>query len=404
MKIKFNKKIISAITPFFLILGTFGLGFYVGKINKTEAEKIDNLINKENSIIESKVDFTPFWLAWNTLNEKYVDLNGENDQEKVWGAIQGLTNSLGDPYTVFMPPSEAEMFADDIKGNFSGVGMEIGIQDEVLTVIAPLKETPAERAGIKSGDKIIKIDSTETKDFSTDKAVKMIRGKRGTPVKLTILREGEKELLEITIVRDNINIPTIKTEVKEDVFIISLYSFSANSSDLFRNALREFVESGKTKLILDLRGNPGGYMEAAIDMASWFLPAGKVLVTENYGINGGEKIHRSRGYNVFNDNLKFAILVDGGSASASEILAGALQEHNIAKLVGSKTFGKGSVQELISITPDTSLKITVARWFTPNGKSISKSGLEPDYDVKITKKDFENKNDPQLEKAIEILK
>jgi len=281
--------------------------------------------------------------------------------------------------------------------------MEIGKRDGVLTVIAPLKGTPAEKAGIKPGDKIIKINGKSTADFNTDQAVKLIRGKSGTAVKITISREGVGKLMDINVVRGNINIPTIKTEIKGDVFVISLYSFSATSPSLFRNALRKFIESKKNKLILDLRGNPGGYLEAAVDMASWFLPAGKVVVTEDYGPNKEKIVHRSKGYNIFNNNLKLVILVNGGSASASEILAGALQEYGIATLVGTKTFGKGSVQELINVTKNTSLKVTVAKWLTPNGISISKNGLTPDIKVGITEAQFKKGLDPQLNKAIEIL-
>jgi carboxyl-terminal processing protease len=404
MKIKklLNKKIFSIFLSLLLTSGLFLSGFYLGLNSKSEIEKISNITNKENEITKT-VDFEPFWKVWNTINEKYVAKENINDQEKVWGAIQGLTASLNDPYSVFMPPLDAEIFEEDIQGNFSGVGMEIGIRDDTLTVISPLKNTPAEKAGMKSGDKILEIDGTPTTNFTTDQAVKLIRGEKGTPVKLSVLRKGESDLREITIIRDNIDIPTIKTELKDSVFIISLYSFSAVSPGLFREALNEFIDSGVSKLILDLRGNPGGYMEAAIDMASWFLPSGKTVVIENFGEGQEEKVHRSRGYDIFNNNLKFVILVNEGSASASEILAGALQEHNIATLVGSQTFGKGSVQELVKITPETSLKITVARWLTPNGNSISEQGLTPDVEVEMTLEDYEQEKDPQLEKALEIL-
>jgi len=182
-----------------------------------------------------------------------------------------------------------------------------------------------------------------------------------------------------------------------------LGGFSSNSASLFRGALREFIESGSDKLVLDLRNNPGGYLEASVDMASFFLPLGKTIVIEDSGVKVKQKSERSRGYDVFNENLKMVILINEGSASASEILAGALREHNIAKLVGEKSFGKGSVQELIEITPETSLKVTIARWLTPKGKSISENGLEPDYKVTVTKKDIEKKLDPQMEKAVAIL-
>ncbi|MFA6000067.1 MAG: S41 family peptidase, partial [Candidatus Paceibacterota bacterium] len=270
------------------------------------------------------------------------------------------------------------------------------------TVIAPLKDTPGYKAGLKSGDKILKIDKSITSDLSIDKAIKLIRGERGTTVILTIFREGEKEAREVKIVRDTINIPTLDTEMRTDgVFVIKLYSFTANSADLFREALKKFSEAKTDKLILDLRGNPGGYLDSAVDMSSWFLPNGKVVVTEDYGNNEKPTIYRSRGYNIFNDKLKFVILIDGGSASASEIVAGALRDQNKAKLVGAQSYGKGSVQEVVKVTPDTIFKVTVAKWLTPNGISISQKGLTPDY-VVTYKKVGEN-SDSQMEKAVEVL-
>lgn len=353
------------------------------------------------------VDFEPLWRSWNILDSKFVPTSTSTlptDEEKLWGAIQGLANSTGDPYTIFLPPDDAEIFEDDIRGNFEGVGMEIGIRNGVLTVIAPLKGTPADKAGIQSGDAIFRIDGEPTDRMTIDKAVKIIRGERGTSVLLTIAREGESEFLEIEIVRDTIEIPTITSNLREDnIFVIQLYNFSAVSSNLFRLALRDFVESGSNKLILDLRGNPGGFLEAAVDMASWFLPAGEVVLREDFAGNKKPQIHRSRGYNVFGENLEMVILINRGSASASEILAGALKEHDIATVVGEKSFGKGSVQELIKITPNTSLKVTIARWLTPNGTSISDGGLEPDIEVEITSADIEKGIDPQLDKAVEIL-
>lgn len=282
--------------------------------------------------------------------------------------------------------------------------MEVGIKDRVLTVIAPLKDTPAYHAGIKSGDKILKINETVTAGLSVEEAIKLIRGKKGTTVTLTIAREGAREPKEIKIVRDNIAIPTLDTEFRENrIFVIRLYSFSANATKLFRNALKEFIAAKTDKLILDLRGNPGGYLNAAIDMASWFVPGGKVIVTEDYGDKRPAEVFRSRGYDVFNEKLKMVVLIDGGSASASEILAGALQDHGKAKLVGTQSFGKGSVQEVVDITSDTILKITVAKWLVPNGASISEKGLTPDYEVEIKEKDADAKKDPQLDKAVEIL-
>lgn len=386
-----------------LIAGFFSLGLFLGLSHEKDIDKVDGLINKESELVSS-ADFAPFWKAWNTINEKSPDAANLTDEERVYGAISGLVNSLGDPYSVFMNPDEAKMFESEIAGNFSGVGMEVGIKDDVLTVIAPLKNTPAYRAGIQPGDKILKIDETITNDMDVDQAIKLIRGNAGTTVALTIFREGDKEAREVKIVRDVINIPTLDTELRKDgVFVIKLYSFSANAANLFRNAVREFAESGSDKLLLDLRGNPGGYLDAAVDISSWFLPGGKTVVTEQYGNGKEDKVFRSRGYDIFTDELKFVILINGGSASASEIVAGALQDHKEAKIVGTQSYGKGSVQEVVKVTSDTLIKITVAKWLTPNGNLIEKVGLTPDVKVEITPKDVEAGKDPQLEKGVDLL-
>jgi carboxyl-terminal processing protease len=387
-----------------LLVLFFGSGVFVGfNSNKNKDQRI-NLLNKENSEIINQTDFSSFWKAWNTIDKKYPGSENTKDQERVYGAISGLVSSLNDPYSVFFNPEETKTFQDDILGSFSGVGMEVGIKDKILTVISPLKNTPAYKAGIKSGDRILKIDDTSTANLSVEKAVKLIRGEKGTTVILQISNNGDKNLKNISIVRDTIDIPTIDTELRSDgIFVIKLYTFSANSSNLFRKAIKEFYESNSDKLLLDLRGNPGGYLDSSVNIASWFLDSGKPIVIEDYGNNKKKKIYRSEGYNVFTDKLKFVILINGGSASASEILAGAMQDYGRAKLVGEKSFGKGSVQEVVEITPDTILKITVAKWFTPKGNSISEKGLIPDYVVPITQKDIDNKIDPQLNKAINLL-
>lgn len=347
-------------------------------------------------------DLAPFWAAWKALDEKFVPTSTTTlptDKEKVWGATAGLAASFNDPYTVFLPPEDAAFMEDDLSGNFEGVGMEIGIRDGVLTVVAPLKGTPAERAGIRAGDRILEIGGTDTTGLSVDKAVKLIRGERGTTAVLVLERDGVDEPFTLSVVRDTIDIPTIDTVKREDgVFVIALHSFSATSPFLFRNALREFVDANTNKLVVDLRGNPGGFIEAAVDMASWFLPAGKVVVREDLGGGAPQRIHRSKGYNVFNDTLRVVILVDKGSASASEILAGALSEHGKARLVGERTFGKGSVQELVEMPENASLKVTVSRWLTPNSVSLSEKGLAPDVEVVRG-----TEGDAQLAKAVELL-
>lgn len=384
--------------------GVFVFGIYIGFQKRPAVERVKGVFNKEKIEVVSAVDFDPFWKVWNILDEKHPKASLIGDRDRVWGAVEGLASSLKDPYTTFFPPEEAKTFEETINGEFGGIGIEIGMKSGVLTVIAPLKDSPAYKVGMKSGDKILKIDKTPTDNISIDKAVVLIRGEKGSEVVLTIFREGEKTTREIKIVRDIIKIPTIETEQKGDVFIIRLFNFSAASPELFREALQKFVDAKAPKLILDLRDNPGGFLEASIDLASWFLPAGRPVVIEKIGKVGEEKIYRSRGYNIFNENLRMIILINGGSASASEILAGALREHGIATLVGEKTFGKGSVQELVKVTDNTSLKVTIAEWLTPNKIKISENGLVPDYEVKITPEDIEKGRDPQLAKALELLK
>lgn len=402
----------SFLKPIVLSVLFFFLGFYFGAGQVSEISKVSGLEGKEHTT-EITADFSSFWRVWNLIDEKYVPPDLEtrdktiSGQERVWGAIKGMVRSLGDPNTTFLTPKELEVFEEEISGAFEGVGMEVGIRDGVLTVIAPLKNTPAYRAGIKAGDKIFKIDDKETLNLGIEEAISLIRGKKGTPVSLILFREDSNEPVEITLIRDTIDIPTLDTEWRDDIFIIRLYNFSGNAQGVFRNALREFIlgsRVGERKLILDLRGNPGGFLNASVDIASWFLPAGKVVIKEDFGGRREDIVHRSRGYNIFGNDLEMVVLIDKGSASASEILAGALQEHGVATIVGNQSFGKGSVQELVRVTPDTSLKVTVARWVTPNGKSISLGGLEPDIEVEIESEDLESEHDLVLEKAIEILK
>ncbi len=352
-------------------------------------------------------NLTDFWKAWNALDANFVQTHASTTlpttQEKLWGAIKGLTASYGDPYTVFMPPEEAKTFAEDIAGNFSGVGMEIGIdKNGILTVIAPLKGTPAEKAGIQSGDEIISIDGKTTDGMATDEAVKLIRGEKGTTVTFSVLRGGK--IISIPVVRDTIEVPEIDYSLDKDsgVYSIALFEFSGNSAELFDRAFTDFLSSGSKKLIVDLRGNPGGYLDAAVDIASHFLPQGTTVVTEDFKGKQDNIVHRSTGTNNLPANTKVVILINGGSASASEILSGALHDNNIATLIGTHSFGKGSVQQLIDID-DASLKVTVARWLTPAGKNISDGGIAPDILVDVTADDLAAGKDPQKARAVQFL-
>jgi carboxyl-terminal processing protease len=386
-----------------LIACVFLVGAYVGYAHRPEVDKVLSVINKEPEV-QTDADFEAFWKVWNTLNEKSIYASKVSDQDRVWGAAQGLAASLGDPYTVFFPPEDNQLFNDEIKGSFGGIGAEIGIKDNILTIVSPLKDTPADKAGLKAGDKILKIDGKDATNMNTDQAISLIRGPQGTTVDLTILRGSEQQTRDFKIVRDTINTPITDSELRPDgIFVIHLYSFSENSSELFNNELKKFIASGSHKLILDMRGNPGGYLQSAVNIGSWFIDQGQTIVTEDFGGNKTPNVYRSTGPRLFDDKLQFVVLVDGGSASAAEILAGALQEHNIATLVGEQTFGKGSVQELVPITDDTSLKVTVARWLTPNGTSISEHGLTPDVVVPMTQKQYDAGQDPQMDKAVQIL-
>lgn len=352
------------------------------------------------------VDLTDFWKAWNALEANYVITHASSTlpstRDRVLGAIAGLASSYDDPYTVFFPPKEAKEFADTISGSFAGVGMEIDVKDGVLTVIAPLKGTPAEEAGIKAGDKIIAIDGKSTDGVSTDKAVSQIRGTIGTTVDLAIIRDGKA--LDFKITRQTIQIPETDESVDEatGTYRIALYEFTSNSADLFAQAFRRFQSSGSQKLIIDLRGNPGGYLDAAVDIASHFLPKGTKIVTEDFDGKEDNVVHTSYGYADLPKGTKIVVLVDNGSASASEILAGALQDNGVATIIGTKSFGKGSVQTLIDLGGG-SLKVTVARWITPEGHWIMGNGITPDISVVYKKADTPKGNDSQMARAIQLL-
>ncbi|MEI7719918.1 MAG: S41 family peptidase [bacterium] len=402
------------------LVGVFVGGIYVGVyqrahsvVSAADSSTVNIDLNANSAVQPSDIDMGQFWQAYNLLNQNFVMVHASSTfptkEKQMYGAIAGLTNSFGDPYTTFFPPSDAKIFQDDIAGSFGGVGMEVDSNtDGQLVVVSPLKDSPSEKAGVLSGDLIVEIGSTTTDGLSVRDAIKLIRGPKGTPVALTLLRKGIAAPFVISVVRDTINIPIIKSYKRDDgIFVIELYSFSENSADLFRDALRQFIQSGSSKLILDVRGNPGGYLESAVTMASYFLPVGDVVVTEDTkGRNpAADKVNRSAGYNVFagNRNFKMAVLIDQGSASASEILSGALQQHGVAKLVGTRSFGKGSVQELMDLGGGAQLKITIARWLTPNGSSISDGGLQPDIKVDRTQADFKAGKDPQRDAAVQYL-
>jgi len=386
---------------FVFVVASFAGGFYVGQI-QGYVPPIKGVENIEAGQ-PAGTDFSLFWDAWRVIQEEYAGPKPLDFQAMVHGAIKGMVGSLDDPYTTFMTPDDAKIFVEDISGSFSGVGMEIGIRNDQLRVIAPLKGSPAEEAGLRSGDHIVKIDGELlSSDLAIDEAVLMIRGPEGTTVILSVIREEWEEPRDFTIERRVINIPSLDLEFKENrIAYIKIPQFSEKLREDFRGIEKELLQSSD-KIIIDLRNNPGGFLHVAVDLAGWFLERGDVVVIEDFGPEEEQQIHEAQG-NARLYNHKVVVLINEGSASASEILAGALRDNRGILLIGEKSFGKGSVQELKELRDESSLKVTVAKWLTPKGDSITEKGLEPDFAVELTDEDLDAGRDPQLQKAIEVL-
>jgi len=388
-----SKKIIYSIILVIGFAAVFGLGIWVG------ATKIAYHVSQPETI-----DFSLFWDAYNKLQQKFSDPSKITDQKIVYGAIEGMTQSLGDPYTGFFDPQQAQMFQSDLAGSFDGIGVEVGIKKDLLTIIAPLPETPGSRAGLKSGDIIVRINGKDSTNMASDEAVSLIRGAKGTPVTLSIVRDGWTNAKDFKITRDTIEVPSMKWSIKnDDVAYIQLFQFNENLSSDFKTAALKIMQGPAKGIILDLRGNPGGYLEVAQNIAGWFLQNGQTVTIEDFGKSKTQQTYKAEGNSEL-ANYPIVVLIDQGSASASEILAGALRDNRNVKLIGMKSFGKGCVQEVVNLRGGSFLKITVANWLTPKGSSISDVGLTPDVKVEITEKDAEQKKDPQFDKALEIIK
>ena len=387
-----------------VVAAVAGSSFYFGYQKGTEKPQtivIEGISGLEETKPED-VNFSIFWEAWKKLKDKYIEKN-LNNQDLVYGAISGLVDSLKDPNTNFFPPSEAKKFQEDIQGSFGGVGIEIDIRKGQLLIVAPLKNTPAERAGLRAGDKILKVDGTSTAGFNLDEAVKLIRGEVGTKVTLTIMRDSWSEPKDIAITRETIQVPILDWKMLDkDIAYIQLYNFYQNASFNFYQAAVSIYSQNPKAIILDLRNNPGGYLETAVEITGWFLKPGEIVVSEEFR-SGQKQQFKASGNGIFKD-LPLVILVNEGSASASEILAGALRDIKGIKIIGQRTFGKGSVQQLEKLKDGSSIKITVAKWLTPAGLNISEEGIAPDVEIEITEEDIDEMRDPQLDKALEVLK
>lgn len=411
---KINRDNLRKLVPGFVLLAvllaTFWGGFYAGSKNTVLASNNPRILaySDEAKIAASATssdenfDFNLYWEVWETLKQNYVDKVKIKDKELFYGSLRGLAQSLDDPYTVFMDPKAAQEFSNDLAGTFEGIGMEVGMRNDIITVIAPLDGMPAQKAGLRAGDKVYAVDGITTVGLTVDQVVKKIRGKKGTQVTLTILRSANEKPIDIKVTRDVIVVKSIKTEMRKDgIFVIKISNFNDDTLGLFNVAVNEALLKNPKGIIVDLRNNPGGYLDTAVALASEWVEAGPVVaeqfsgnVRNEYPSNGRARLK----------NFPTVVLVNGGSASASEILAGALRDYKKATLVGEQTYGKGSVQTIRDLSDGSALKVTVAKWLTPAGDFINDKGIKPEVEVKSTQADIDKNIDPQLNKALEILK
>ena len=388
-----------------VVTGAFVVGMVIGEQRSARSAVPAGEGQVENqgevpSYISEDVDFHEFWDVWNLLKETYYR-QPLSDKELYYGALRGLVGSTEDPYTVFFDPKETKDFTESLEGSFDGIGAEIGVKEDQLQVVAPLPNTPAERAGLKPGDAILRIDGKDTTGMAVDEAVSLIRGPRGTKVVLTILSASAKEPKDVSITREKIVIESVRFEIGEDgIAVISLYFFNQEADGLFQQVVNEVLAKNAKGIILDLRSNPGGLLDVGIDIASTWIGDKPVVIEKSPSDSrtfSGTTEPRLK-------EISTVVLVNGGSASASEILAGALQDYGLAKIVGTQTFGKGSVQDYRELPDGSAVKITVAEWLTPNGRSIQDTGITPDVVVEVIPADADAKRDAQKEKARELLR
>ncbi len=396
---KYNNLLLSLIA-LAMLCGVGFAGFYAGTYypKTITIEGVDKI---EDGLV-TNADFGVFWETWKTIKESHLNAGEVKNQDLVYGAASGLVDALKDPHSIFFNPSDSKKFSEDLNGSFGGIGAEIGFKNDQLIIIAPLKDSPAEKAGLRSGDKILEVNASSTISFNINDAVKLIRGPKGTQVNLTIGRNGQEKPIKKTIVRDTIKVPVIEWEMKDgQIAHIQLFTFNEVSPILMAETIEKTQNEKAKGIILDLRNNPGGYLDSAIAIAGLFLESGKDVVYEEFR-SGKKEIFKATGGDIVG-NIPIVILINSGSASASEILAGALRDHLGTKIVGEKSFGKGTVQELKNLRDGSTIKITIAHWILPKGQQIDKNGLEPDFAIKLSEEDIEKKKDPQLDKALEVI-
>jgi len=391
------------VVVFFVILAFF-TGVHLGRAGFDVGGVLPVFVDKSREGAPKEVDWQILWDTIDKINQRYLD-KPVDMTKLLYGAVSGAVSSLQDPYSLFLPPLAAEDFGNELRGSLEGIGAEIALKNEQLIVVAPISDSPAIKAGVKAGDYIIKVDSEDTRGMTLEQAVGKIRGPAGTKVTLTIFHKGQTKPVEIAITRARIEVKSLSYEIRQyqgqKVGVLKLRRFGDETEGQFEKAISEFLMKNVKGVILDLRNNPGGYLETSVAVASNWVAPGKIVVVQK-GSEGNEQIYKAEGANRL-AGMPTVVLINGGSASASEIVAGALKDHGLAKLVGEKSFGKGSVQELIELSGKAELKLTIAKWFTPNGHDLNKEGLEPDEKVELTDEDFQNDRDPQMDKGLEVL-
>ena len=353
---------------------------------------------KKDKTSPQNLDYSSVEQLYDTLRSKY---DGKLDSNKlIDGMKKGLVEASGDPYTVYMNAQESNEFKDSLEGKFSGIGAELGKRGDQLVVVSPLDGFPAQKAGVKAGDAILEVNGEASSKWSVEQAVSKIRGEKGTDVTLKLGRDGKT--VDVTVTRDDITVPSVKHEITSDnIGYLQISRFAEDTSGLAEQAAQEFKDKGVKAVVLDVRANGGGYLQSAVDVSSLWLNEGQTVVQEREGGKVKDTL-RASGQNPLK-GIPTVVLIDGGSASASEIVAGALKDNGAAKLVGVKSFGKGSVQELQNLKDGGELKVTIARWFTPGGKNIDKEGISPNTEVKLEEADVNAGKDPQKDKAFSLL-
>lgn len=351
---------------------------------------------------ELEKQFSLFWEAWNVIDREFYNRKALDPQKRTYGAIAGMVEALGDPHTSFATPAQSSVNEGDLKGSFDGIGVTVEMIDRMVVVVAPLPDTPGEKAGLRAGDIILAVNDEKLEGMSLTDAVSRIRGPRGTEVRLTVFRQGMREPMQISVVRDEIKVASVKVDtLADDVAYVRITSFTETTTRNLMDGLQKVLDTHPKGLILDLRNDPGGLLETSLEVASVFQKNGVLLYEEDK--DGKRTTFSARRMPVQVDQ-PMVVLVNRGSASASEIVAGALKDTGRAKLVGQRTFGKGSVQTIQELSDGSTLRVTIAHFFTPSGADINQVGIDPDVAVDLTDDDIKAGRDPQLDKAVETVK